>query len=70
MTCYVDKPTLLNVSLGRYGYTGRGTATSSKDIHAFLQPVRQPRVELVNLLAGGEGANVRESQGDESRKGL
>ena len=49
---------------------GRGTATSSKDIHAFLQPVRQPRVELVNLVAGGEGADVRESQGDESRKGL
>ena len=49
---------------------GKGTASSSKDIHAFLQPVRQPRVELVNLLAGGDWADVRESQGDESRKGL
>ena len=49
---------------------GRGTATASKDIHSFLKPVRQPRVELVNLVAGGEGADVRESQGDESRKGL
>ena len=49
---------------------GRGTASSSKDIHAFLQPVRQQRVELVNLVVWGEGADVRESHGDKTRKGL
>ena len=49
---------------------GRGMAISSPDIHAFLQAARQPRVELANLGAWGQEAEVGESQGGRSRKGL
>ena len=49
---------------------GRGMTISSPDIHAFLQPARQPRVVLANLGAWGQEAEVGESQGDGSRKDL
>ena len=50
--------------------TGRGTATSSPDIHDFLQPARQPRGELVNLGAGGPGGGGEGEPGGLGKEGL